>query len=71
MDTITLTGKKTPPKCEVVVARTGWVLVHPRKGVNWHTIDWREDRPGGLLVALTAWRWQRVIVRLDGYDEQP
>lgn len=51
------------------VSKTGWVLVHPRKGIKWNSLDYREDRPGGLLVRFTDWRWQRVIVSLDDNDD--
>lgn len=58
----------TPYAERTTVGCTGWVLVHPTKGVDWTSITYEEDRPGGLMVRLTNWRWQRVVVSLDRDD---
>lgn len=51
-----------------IVSRTGWILVHPRKPPQWAAIQFQEDRPDGLIVRFSPWRWQRCIIRLDEAD---
>jgi hypothetical protein len=53
---------------QVVASRSCWLLVHPDGRVQWSSLDFREDRPGGLFVLLTKWRWQRWILRADDSD---
>lgn len=47
---------------------TGWMLVHPTRGADKRSITFQEERPGGILVKMTDWRWQRVLITPDHAD---